>query len=73
MILMPSNVATAGIIDTEIHDSSGIPGRVKLMRDLIPIKREGSAEEVANAIVWLASDQASYVTGAILNVAGGRC
>ncbi len=67
------NAVRPGIIDTEIHDSIGIPNRIAMIRDTIPIKREGSAEEVANAIVWLASDQASYVTGAILNVAGGRC
>ena len=42
-----------GIIDTEIHDSSGIKGRVKLMRDAIPMKREGTAEEVADAIMWI--------------------
>ena len=67
------NAVRPGIIDTEIHASGGLPDRVAQMRGSIPIKREGMAEEVANAIVWLASDQASYVTGAILNVAGGRC
>ena len=67
------NAVRPGIIDTEIHASGGFPDRVAQTRGAIPIKREGSAEEVANAIVWLASDQASYVTGAILNVAGGRC
>jgi NAD(P)-dependent dehydrogenase (short-subunit alcohol dehydrogenase family) len=67
------NAVRPGIIDTEIHDSSGIPGRVKLMRDQIPMKREGKAEEVADVIVWLCSDQSSYVTGSIVPVAGGRC
>lgn len=67
------NAVRPGIIDTEIHDSSGIPGRVKMMRDAIPMKREGSAEEVADAIVWLCSGQSSYVTGSIVTVAGGRC
>ena len=67
------NAVRPGIIDTEIHDSSGIPGRVKLMRDLIPIKREGSADEVADVIVWLCSEQSSYVVGTIVAVAGGRC
>ena len=67
------NAVRPGIIDTEIHASAGMPGRIAMIRDSIPIKREGSAEEVANAICWLASDAASYVTGAILNVAGGRC
>jgi NAD(P)-dependent dehydrogenase (short-subunit alcohol dehydrogenase family) len=67
------NAVRPGIIDTEIHDSSGIPGRVKLLRDVIPMKREGKAEEVADAILWLCSDQSSYVTGSIIPVAGGRC
>ena len=67
------NAVRPGIIDTEIHDSSGIVGRVKMMRDAIPMKREGSAEEVADAIVWLCSEQSSYVAGSIVTVAGGRC
>lgn len=67
------NAVRPGIIDTEIHDSSGIPGRVKLMRDQIPMKREGTAEEVADVILWLCSDRSSYVTGSIIPVAGGRC
>ena len=67
------NAVRPGIIDTDIHDSSGIPGRVKMMRDVIPMKREGTADEVADAILWLCSDQASYVAGAIIPVAGGRC
>ena len=66
------NAVRPGIIDTEIHASAGLPDRIVQIRGSIPIKREGSAEEVANAICWLASDAASYVTGAILNVAGGR-
>ena len=57
------NAVRPGIIDTEIHDSSGIPGRVQKMRDVIPMKREGKAEEVADVIMWLVSDQSSYVTG----------
>jgi NAD(P)-dependent dehydrogenase (short-subunit alcohol dehydrogenase family) len=67
------NAVRPGIIDTEIHDSSGIPGRVQKMRDVIPMKREGKAEEVADVIMWLVSDQSSYVTGSIVPVAGGRC
>lgn len=67
------NAIRPGIIDTEIHDSSGIPGRVRMMRDAIPMKREGTADEVADAIMWLCSDQSSYVTGSIIPVAGGRC
>ena len=67
------NAVRPGIIDTEIHDSSGILGRVKLMRDVIPMKREGQAEEVADVIMWLCSEQSSYVVGTIVAVAGGRC
>ena len=67
------NAIRPGIIDTDIHDSSGVKGRVQMMRDAIPMKREGKAEEVADAILWLCSDQSSYVTGTIIPVAGGRC
>jgi NAD(P)-dependent dehydrogenase (short-subunit alcohol dehydrogenase family) len=66
------NAVRPGIIDTDIHASAGLPDRIAQIRGTLPMKREGSAEEVANAICWLASDAASYVTGAILNVAGGR-
>jgi NAD(P)-dependent dehydrogenase (short-subunit alcohol dehydrogenase family) len=61
-----------GLIDTEIHASGGEPDRAQRLAGTVPIKRVGTAEEVANAIVWLASDKASYVTGAILDVSGGR-
>ena len=67
------NAVRPGIIDTEIHDSSGVPGRVAMMREQIPIKREGSATEVADAVSWLVSNRSSYVVGAIIPVAGGRC
>lgn len=67
------NAVRPGIIDTEIHDSSGIKGRVQMMREHIPMKREGKAEEVADVILWLCSEQSSYVTGALVPVAGGRC
>jgi NAD(P)-dependent dehydrogenase (short-subunit alcohol dehydrogenase family) len=66
------NAIRPGIIDTEIHLSGGDPGRVAEMRAQIPMKREGSAEEVANAVLWLLSDEASYVTGATIAVTGGR-
>ncbi|MDZ5699259.1 SDR family oxidoreductase [Chelativorans sp. M5D2P16] len=66
------NAVRPGIIDTEIHASGGEPDRVKQLRSAVPMKREGSAEEVANAIVWLLSDAASYVTGAFIDVTGGR-
>lgn len=61
-----------GIIDTEIHASGGRPDRVAEIGPKQPVGRAGTAEEVAAAIAWLASDAASYVTGALLDVAGGR-
>jgi NAD(P)-dependent dehydrogenase (short-subunit alcohol dehydrogenase family) len=66
------NAVRPGLIATDIHASGGQPDRVARMRDVIPMGREGTAQEVANAIVWLASDKASYITGALLNVSGGR-
>ena len=66
------NAVRPGIIRTEIHASSGDPGRLERIGATAPLARPGEAEEVARAILWLASDAASYVTGAILDVAGGR-
>lgn len=66
------NAVRPGIIDTEIHASGGQPGRVAAIRDSVPMKREGKAEEVAHAVLWLLSDEASYTTGSIVNVSGGR-
>lgn len=66
------NTIRPGIIETEIHASGGLPDRVKQMAPLVPMQRAGSADEVAQAIVWLLSDAASYTTGAILDVSGGR-
>jgi NAD(P)-dependent dehydrogenase (short-subunit alcohol dehydrogenase family) len=66
------NAVRPGIIDTEIHASGGAPDRVAQMRSQLPMHREGTAMEVAEAIVWLASDKASYVTGTCLGVSGGR-
>ncbi|WP_415402522.1 SDR family oxidoreductase [Tateyamaria sp. SN3-11] len=61
-----------GLIDTEIHAKGGQPGRAQKLAHMVPMRREGSAEEVARAILWLASDEASYVTGSTLDVTGGR-
>jgi NAD(P)-dependent dehydrogenase (short-subunit alcohol dehydrogenase family) len=61
-----------GLIDTEIHASGGEPDRAHRLSHMVPMKRVGTAEEIANAIVWLMSDDASYVTSAILDVSGGR-
>jgi NAD(P)-dependent dehydrogenase (short-subunit alcohol dehydrogenase family) len=61
-----------GLIDTEIHASGGDPDRAHRLSSTVPMKRIGTADEIANAIVWLMSDDASYVTGAILDVTGGR-
>src|SRR6195256_773961 len=61
-----------GLIDTEIHASGGEPDRAHRLAHMVPMKRVGTAEEIANAIVWLMSDEASYVTSAILDVSGGR-
>lgn len=66
------NGVRPGIIDTDIHASGGEPDRVAQMRAQLPMQREGTAMEVAEAIVWLASDKASYVTGTCLGVSGGR-
>ena len=61
-----------GIIDTPIHGKGGEPDRADRLAGNVPMKRKGTADEVAEAILWLASDQASYVTGTALDVTGGR-
>jgi NAD(P)-dependent dehydrogenase (short-subunit alcohol dehydrogenase family) len=66
------NAVRPGIIDTEIHASGGLPDRVKQTAPMVPMQRAGSAEEVAQAIVWLLSEESSYTTGAVLDVTGGR-
>ena len=65
------NAVRPGLIDTEIHNEVGIPDRVKRFGPKMPIGRAGEAREVAEAIVWLLSDKASYVTGDFINVTGG--
>ncbi len=66
------NAVRPGLIDTEIHASAGVPDRVELLADRIPMGRGGTAAEVAASIAWLLSDDSSYVTGALLDVGGGR-
>ena len=66
------NAVRPGVIYTEIHASGGEPNRPDRMKDVIPMKRAGKAEEVAQAILWLLSDESSYVTGSIIDVSGGR-
>lgn len=66
------NAVRPGIIDTEIHASGGQPDRIERVRGMVPMRREGKAGEVAGAILWLLSDEASYTTGALLDVGGGR-
>lgn len=66
------NAVRPGLIYTDIHASAGEPGRVDRAKAGVPMQRGGSAAEVAEAIVWLASQQSSYVTGTLLDVTGGR-
>jgi NAD(P)-dependent dehydrogenase (short-subunit alcohol dehydrogenase family) len=66
------NGVRPGFINTEIHASGGQPDRLQRVRAAIPMQRGGEPEEVARAILWLASEEASYCTGAILDVSGGR-
>jgi NAD(P)-dependent dehydrogenase (short-subunit alcohol dehydrogenase family) len=60
------------IVDTELHASGGQPGRAERLGATTPLGRPGSADEIAAAIAWLLSDDASYCTGSVLDVAGGR-
>ena len=66
------NAVRPGLIDTEIHASGGLPNRVKDLEHLVPAKRGGSTMEVAQAIVWLLSEEASYTTMSLIDVSGGR-
>ncbi len=66
------NAVRPGVIDTDIHASGGLPNRARDLAPQIPMQRPGTAEETAQAIVWLLSDKASYVTGTCLDVTGGR-
>ncbi|MGR6969069.1 glucose 1-dehydrogenase [Streptomyces cynarae] len=66
------NAVAPGLVDTEIHAAMGDPDRPRRMAAAIPLRRAGSAEEIAAAIAWLMSPESSYTTGAVLRVAGGR-
>ncbi len=66
------NAVRPGIIDTDIHASGGQPDRAAQMAPSVPMQRAGTAQETALAIVWLLSDEASYTTGAVIDVTGGR-
>ncbi|MDH4656653.1 MULTISPECIES: SDR family oxidoreductase [unclassified Pseudomonas] len=66
------NAVRPGVIHTEIHASGGEPDRVERVRQSVPMGRGGEAEEVATAILWLASEEASYTSGSFLDVSGGR-
>lgn len=66
------NAVRPGLIHTTMHASGGEPGRIARLQHSVPLQRGGAPEEVARAILWLLSEEASYVTGALLDVAGGR-
>jgi len=66
------NAVRPGVIYTEIHASGGEPERVDRVKAAVPMKRGGDPEEVARAILWLLSSDASYTTGALIDVSGGR-
>ena len=66
------NCVRPGVIRTEIHLASGDPARVDRIGSAAPLGRAGEADEVARTILWLASDEASYISGALLDVSGGR-
>jgi len=66
------NAVRPGLVNTDIHASGGQPDRLERLAPLVPMGRSGEAHEVAHAVVWLCSDEASYVTGALIDVSGGR-
>ena len=66
------NAVRPGFIDTDIHASGGEPNRIERVKEFVPMKRGGQAIEVAKAILWLLSDEASYTTGSFIEVAGGK-
>jgi len=66
------NAVRPGLIETDIHASGGLPERVRQLAHQVPMQRGGTAQEVAEAILWLLSPAASYVTMSLLDVSGGR-
>lgn len=66
------NAVAVGLVDTDLHAAAGEPGRPDRIRPTVPMQRSGTVEEVAAAVVWLLSDAASYTTGTVLAVSGGR-
>ena len=66
------NAVRPGVIYTDIHASGGEPGRVERVKSAVPMKRGGTPEEVANAILWLLSPESAYCTGTFIDVSGGR-
>ncbi|MEP7117504.1 MAG: SDR family oxidoreductase [Acidobacteriota bacterium] len=66
------NAVRPGIVRTEIHASGGQPNRIERVQGLVPLRRAGEPHEIAHAILWLLSAEATYTTGALLDVAGGR-
>lgn len=66
------NAVRPGLIHTDIHASGGEPDRIERLKHTVPLARGGTADEVAQAIIWLLSDEASYVTGALVDISGGR-
>ncbi len=66
------NAVAVGLVDTDLHAAAGEPGRPERIRPTVPMQRSGTVEEVAAAVVWLLSDAASYTTGTVLAVSGGR-
>ena len=66
------NAVRPGVVYTDIHAAGGEPNRVDRVKAFVPLQRGGQPDEIARAILWLLSDEASYCTGTILDVSGGR-
>ena len=66
------NAVSPGLIETDLHAAAGAPDRPARLSSTIPMKRPGTADEIAAGVLWLLSPEASYVTGAILEIGGGR-